>query len=61
VKNSGHLSIAAVPFPKVTAASSLLIGKPPFHLFLLLFVLWMFLNHPLLSLAVVLFAVVLFL
>ena len=31
-ENSSHLSTAAVPFSKVTAASSLLIGKGSFHL-----------------------------
>ena len=31
-ENSSHLSIAAVPFSKVTAASSLLIGKGSFCL-----------------------------
>jgi hypothetical protein len=54
-----RLSISAVCV-KVSSSSCVLIGKAPLCLFLLLFVLYMFLNHPLLSAAVVLFAVLLF-
>jgi len=60
-ERTGHrLSTVAVSVTKVTSSSCVLIGKALLCLLLLLFVLLVFLNHPLLSAAVVLFAVLLF-
>jgi hypothetical protein len=52
-ENSSHLSIAAVLFSKVTAASSLLIGKGSFRLSLVVVCVMHLSQSPLLSLAVV--------
>jgi hypothetical protein len=53
------LSTVAVSVTKVTSSSCVLIGKAPLCLLLLLFVLLVFVNHTLLSPALVLFAVLL--
>jgi hypothetical protein len=53
-ENSSHLSIAAVLFSKVTAASSLLIGKGSFRLSLVVVCVVHGSQSPLLFLAVVL-------
>jgi hypothetical protein len=52
-ENSSHLSIAAVPSSKVTAASSLLIGKGSLSLSLVVVCVVHVSQSPLLSLAVV--------